>query len=194
VNGNITGIALQSIEFFLKNQIIHLKTNGIKNLLDELIDSINKCQFEISDSNSDEQVLIKILRLFQTCIDSEIGILLEENKILDIIKSCFRIGRETRQTENLKNASDFVLIDIISTLYSRVSNYYIKSEMENVFEYICNLCDPEKEGKSASLRILGLQLSNLVLEEFGDKIVNFEKIKNLCCTKLSRSLLKVFKF
>jgi hypothetical protein len=50
------------------------------------------------DLQSDEAVLVKVLEVFQSAIQCEAGVLLDEKYILQILKCCFRIGRETRPT------------------------------------------------------------------------------------------------
>lgn len=63
--------------------------------------------------------------------------------------------------------------------------------MAGLFEFVCNLCDPEKDGKSASLRLLGLTLSNCILEIMGTEIVNFSSLLKLVENDLSRAFLRV---
>jgi hypothetical protein len=192
-NGPITGIALQSVEKFLKFPIVHINTNGAKGILEEIVDTLKHCQFEVSNSSFDEQVLIKICQVFGTCISCDVGSLLDEKKTFEIIKSSFRVGRETRPSETLRNLSDAIMLDMVECIFKRVVEKGDKeNDMYKVFEFICDLCDPDKEGKSASVRILGLQLANSVLEIFENTLPTYSNILNLCCNNLSRSLLKVF--
>lgn len=63
--------------------------------------------------------------------------------------------------------------------------------MPSVFEFICELCDPEKEGKSHTLRLLGLTLANSVLEILGTGIAEYAPILKIAQNQLSRALLRV---
>jgi hypothetical protein len=90
----------------------------------------------------------------------------------------------------LRRFAENTLINITQITFKRV----LKGEYTNVdsiYEFLCELCDPEKEGKSAALRLLGLSLVNASLEILGSKISNFETILNFSTNNLSRALLKV---
>jgi hypothetical protein len=107
------------------------------------------------------------------------------------MKSCFRIGRETRPTEILKRSAEDSLLEITQLVFKRVREGVLKTNMEGVFEFICDLCDPEKQGKSASCRLLGLSLSSCVLEIMGTDLASFGPLLKIAQNNLSRALLRV---
>lgn len=63
-------------------------------------------------------------------------------------------------------------------------------EVSQFFEYLCDLCDPEKEGKNATLRILGLSLTNNVIEILGQEIEKFPGLLNIASNNYTRGLLR----
>jgi len=90
----------------------------------------------------------------------------------------------------LRRFAENTLIKLTQITFKRVlkGDY---STMDSVFEFLCKLCDPEKDGKSAALRLLGLTLVNSALEILGSKISEFKEILNFSTNILSRALLRV---
>eukprot|EP01080_Neovahlkampfia_damariscottae_P008225 gene8225-50_t len=189
ITGPITGIALNSIEKFVQHPCISIKTVGAKVIMQEIIDALKQVQFEVTDLQSDEAVLVKVLEVFLSTLDCEAGALLDEKYVLQVFKCCFRIGRETRPTELLRRFAENTLIKLTQITFKRVlkGDY---STMDSIFEFLCKLCDPEKDGKSAALRLLGLTLVNTALEIVGSKISEFKEILNFSTNILSRALLR----
>lgn len=165
-----------------------------KLVIEEIVSAVKECQFEVTDAVADEAVLIKILQVFCACVSCETGCLLDEKQILEIVKSCFRVGRETRPTEILRRSAEISLQEITEIIFKRVLRRETSDDMKSFFEFICNLCDPEKEGKSASLRLLGLTLANTVLEILGPDIVKFPGLLNIAQDNLARAFLRVCRF
>ncbi|KAL9656602.1 hypothetical protein ABK040_002875 [Willaertia magna] len=190
--GRITALALHSIQKFLEFPCITAKTEGAKYCIQEIMKSVQQCQFEFEVSDeSVEAVLIQILQTFLICVKCESGVLLDENNIVEILKSCLRIGRETRPTEILRKAAEHTLHDIISITFKRIRDNNNQEEQgDKIFEFICNLCDPDLEGKSIGTRFLGLSLSSSVVELLGYQIPQFPKLLQLCQNQLSRCILK----
>jgi golgi-specific brefeldin A-resistance guanine nucleotide exchange factor 1 len=48
ITGPITGIALNSIEKFIKHPCITVETVGAKVIMQEIIDALKQCQFEVT--------------------------------------------------------------------------------------------------------------------------------------------------
>jgi hypothetical protein len=179
---------------FMFNFRIAINMDGAKLALEEIVNAVQHCQFEVTDAQTDEAVLLKILQLFTACVRSEGGVLLDEKHLVEVMKSCFRIGRETRPTEILRRSAEDSLLEITQIVFKRVRDAIISVSMEGVFEFICDLCDPEKQGKSASCRLLGLSLASCVLEIMGTKLVSFERLLAIAQNNLSRALLRVMIF
>ncbi|KAL0481229.1 ArfGEF [Acrasis kona] len=188
--GPITAVALQSIQKFLDHPVITSKTQGAKLALSEIIHAVQHCQFEVTDAQTDEAVLIKILQLFTTCVRSDCGLLLDQKDLVEVIKSCFRIGRETRPTEILRRSAEDALMVITQAVFKRVRDDPQSVDMHMVFEFICDLCDPEKQGKSASCRLLGLSLASNMLEIMGTQLSLHESLLHMAQDSLARALLR----
>ena len=64
-SGYITELALNTISKFLNYDIISFKSKNLQTSLIQIISSLTHCRFEAADQNSDDAVLLKVLRLLK---------------------------------------------------------------------------------------------------------------------------------
>ena len=74
------------------------REEGAKAAVKEMVNSVCRCQFEVTDSNTDEAVMNKLLQVLMCIASCNITHLLDEEDILEIAQACFRVGKDTRPT------------------------------------------------------------------------------------------------
>lgn len=83
-SGLITGVALSSMDKFLKSLITVDSTNAARAMA-LIAEAVTHCRFEATDYASDEVVLMKILQVLLSCVQCNAGILLTEGKLYNTI-------------------------------------------------------------------------------------------------------------
>ena len=61
-----------------------------------ITDSVNQCKFENTDNNTDEYVLMRIMRVLMACLTSVAGDYIPDSTVLEIIQTCYRMSIEKR--------------------------------------------------------------------------------------------------
>lgn len=199
--GIITTAALTVLERYLRS-VLKKEDIWAEEILSKSLLAVKHCQFEVTDPDNDDAALLKILDLFYYIVECPAGALLSSEKIIDILNSVLRIGRETRRSELLRQVSERSLHRIIELIWNRFLNseHCDSFNSHEIFEFLCNLSNPGTSfsnspnsgafgGKSNSLRILGTSLCNLTLEIFGEHIKRYPLMVNIAKNQLFRILL-----
>ena len=85
-SGHITSLALNSVSKFLNYEIISYKSRNLQSTLIQIMSSLTVCRFEAADQNSDDAVLLKVLRLMEAIIESPLSDLLPNEVISDVVQ------------------------------------------------------------------------------------------------------------
>lgn len=86
-NGPITAAALGSVEKFLTYRIINKNSPNLPLAMSRLSSAATHCQFEASDSISDEFVLLKILHVLRLALICEVGRVLSDEALCEMMET-----------------------------------------------------------------------------------------------------------
>ena len=75
-SGRITALALSSLQKFIRYDIINIHLKNVQNAMVQIVTSLTHCRFEAADQNSDDAVLLKVLRLLELLLESPLPNLL----------------------------------------------------------------------------------------------------------------------
>lgn len=117
--GPMTGAALSSLHKILLYGFMSCDSPRAREGIDRIARGISQFNFEETDPDADEVVLMKLLELSALCLRSEVGRLLSDTRCLDIFRSCHRISCLDRISSLLRNTAGNTLAHIVLILYSR---------------------------------------------------------------------------
>ncbi|ODV97110.1 hypothetical protein PACTADRAFT_39192 [Pachysolen tannophilus NRRL Y-2460] len=119
-SGHITSLALTSLAKFLSYNLINSNSINIKTTLPQIISSLTHCRFEAGDQSSDDAVLLKVLRLLETIIKSDISDLLPDDFVYEVIQTCLSLACNKRRSEVLRKAAEMAMISITIRIFSKL--------------------------------------------------------------------------
>ncbi|OVA02830.1 SEC7-like [Macleaya cordata] len=91
IGAPITGVALSSVYKILTLGILDPTTVNVKDAMHLVVEAVTSCRFEVTDSASEEVVLMKILQVLLACMKSKAAFLLNNQHVCTIVNTCFRI-------------------------------------------------------------------------------------------------------
>ncbi|RCK67714.1 ARF guanine-nucleotide exchange factor 2 [Candida viswanathii] len=138
-SGYITGLSLNSISKFLSYDIISFKSKNLQNSLIQIISSLTHCRFEAADQNSDDAVLLKVLRLLERLIESPLSILLPNDVVTEVVQTCLSLGCNKKRSEVLRRAAEMSMDSITVEIFSRLKD--IEPELEHGDDLQTNFSD-----------------------------------------------------
>eukprot|EP01113_Clastostelium_recurvatum_P025585 TRINITY_DN3078_c0_g1_i3.p1 TRINITY_DN3078_c0_g1~~TRINITY_DN3078_c0_g1_i3.p1 ORF type:complete len:1663 (+),score=447.69 TRINITY_DN3078_c0_g1_i3:135-5123(+) len=112
-SGPVTGVALVSLSRFLASSIFREDAPGAGMAMNAIADAASHCRFETTDPDSDEVVLMRILQVLQASVMSPLGALLSEDKMYELVQTCFRMTVQPRLSELLRRTAEAALADIV---------------------------------------------------------------------------------
>nr|CAB3248501.1 golgi-specific brefeldin A-resistance guanine nucleotide exchange factor 1 [Phallusia mammillata] len=127
--GPITGLALSSMNKFLSYKLIDEKSTNIALAVASMADAVTHARFVGTDPANDEVVLMKILQVLRVLLLTNIGSLLTNEAVCEIMQSCFRICFEMRLSELLRKSAEHTLVDMVQVLFSRLPEF--KEDIKN---------------------------------------------------------------
>lgn len=138
-SGHITSLALNSVSKFLNYEIISYKSRNLQSTLIQIMSSLTVCRFEAADQNSDDAVLLKVLRLMEAIIESPLSDLLPNEVISDVVQICLSLACNKKRSEVLRKAAEMAMVSITFRIFSQLK--YIEPETESVEELQANFQD-----------------------------------------------------
>ena len=123
VTGHVTGLALAAVHKFLSYDLISAGAAGAGAAVEGLADAVTHARFVGSDPGSDEVVLMKILDVLRILILSQVGLLLTNESVCEILQSTLRICFEPRLSELLRRAAQACLTDMVQLLFTRLPTF-----------------------------------------------------------------------
>ena len=110
-NGPITSTALSSVEKLLTYAIINKNSPNLPNAMLMLSSAATHCKFEASDSVSDEFVLLKILQVLRLALTSEVGQVLSDESLCEMMETGLSMCCQMRLSGNaLHDANNSVYV------------------------------------------------------------------------------------
>lgn len=138
-SGFITGLSLNSISKFLSYDIISFKSKNLQNSLIQIISSLTHCRFEAADQNSDDAVLLKVLRLLERIIESPLSVLLPNDVVTEVVQTCLSLGCNKKRSEVLRRAAEMSMDSITVEIFSKLKD--IEPEPEHGDDLQTNFSD-----------------------------------------------------
>lgn len=127
-SGHITALALNSISKFITYDIISLKSKNLQSSLVQIISSLTHCRFEAADQNSDDSVLLKVLRLLELIIECPLSNLLPNEVVSEVIQTCLSLACNKRRSEVLRRAAEMAMVSITIRIFSKIKELEPESE------------------------------------------------------------------
>jgi brefeldin A-resistance guanine nucleotide exchange factor 1 len=126
--GNITSLALDSISKFLNYEILSPKSKNLKSTLIQIISSLAHCRFEAADQDSDDAVLLKVIRLLEIILQSPLSNLLPNESISEVVQNCLSLACNKKRSEVLRKAAEMAMLSITYRIFSRLHDIEPESE------------------------------------------------------------------
>lgn len=105
-SGHITQLALSSIHKFLQYQLVTLESCNVQQAVVQIMSSLTHCRFEAGDQNSDDAVLLKVLRLLEVVMESDLLNLLPDEVISEVVQTFLRLACNKKRSEVLRKAAE----------------------------------------------------------------------------------------
>lgn len=128
-SGPITGVALSSVHKFLSGVITPNLSNAARAMA-QIAEAATHCRFEATDPDSDEVVLMRILQVLLACVRSPSGLLLTEDVVYEIVRTCFRMTVQPRLSELLRRCAESTLLEMVQILFTNYNPKEILDEEE----------------------------------------------------------------
>lgn len=119
-SGHITLLALNSISKFLNYNIISMDSINIQNSAIQIISSLTHCRFEAADQNSDDAVLLKVLRLLEQILESELSNLLPNEVVSEVVQTCLSLACNKKRSEVLRKSAEMSMFLITFRIFSQL--------------------------------------------------------------------------
>lgn len=127
----ITDLAVSSLIKFFKYEIINESQENIVQAISQIISTLAHCRFEGSDQTQDDLLLIKIINLLQNLVESNLGNILTDDSMYEIISTCFSLAINTRRRDMLRSAAENSLLSITEIVFSKLKLLESKPEIDH---------------------------------------------------------------
>lgn len=138
-SSHVTTLALDAITKFLDYDILSMRLNNLQGLLVQLILSLTHCRFEASDQNTDDSVLLKVLRLLELLVDSPLSRLLPNSVVSEVIQTCLSLACNKRRSEVLRRAAEMAMVSMTIRVFLRLRE--LEPEHANAEEISTNYAE-----------------------------------------------------
>lgn len=125
-SGYITSMALNAISKFIDYEIISFRSKNLQQTLIQIITSLTHCRFEAADQDSDDAVLLKVLRLLEDIVKSPFSNLLPNETVSEVIQTCLSLACNKKRSEVLRRAAEMGMSSITFRIFSQLR--YIEPE------------------------------------------------------------------
>lgn len=119
-SGHVTALALNAITKLLDYEILLTRLKNLQGLLIQLILLLTHCRFEASDQNTDDSVLLKVLRLLELIVDSPLSALLPNAVVSEVIQTCLSLACNKRRSEVLRRAAEMAMVLMTIRIFLRL--------------------------------------------------------------------------
>ncbi|GBC25460.1 uncharacterized protein OCT59_019907 [Rhizophagus irregularis] len=121
-NGPITATALGSLEKFLTYGILNMNSPKLPIAMSKLSSAATHCKFESSDSVSDEFVLLKILHVLRLALTCEVGKVLSDEALCEMMETGLSMCCQMRLSEMLRRSAEYTMIVMVQTMFERLKS------------------------------------------------------------------------
>ncbi|CAG8513943.1 11930_t:CDS:10 [Ambispora gerdemannii] len=200
-NGPITATALSSVEKFLAYKIININSPNLSVAMSNLSSAATHCKFEASDPVSDEFVLLKILQVLRLALTSEVGQVLSDEALCEMMETGLSMCCQMRLSELLRRSAEHTMIVMVQTMFERVQDdgnsedsdlklFGILS-IKELLRVLISLLDPHDHKHTDTMRLMALSILNVAFEVGGHKIGRFQPLRELVIDDLCKFLFQL---
>ncbi|CAI2169955.1 2331_t:CDS:10 [Funneliformis geosporum] len=125
-NGPITAAALGSVEKFLTYGILNMNSTNLPVAMSMLSSAATHCKFEASDSVSDEFVLLKILQVLRLTLTCEVGKVLSDEALCEMMETGLSMCCQMRLSEMLRRSAEHTMVVMVQTMFERLKSLEIE--------------------------------------------------------------------
>ncbi|CAL5399419.1 unnamed protein product [Camellia sinensis] len=117
----ITGVALSSVYKILSLDVLDLNTVNVEEAMHLVVDAVTSCRFEVTDTSSEEVVLMKILQVLLACMKSKASVRLSNQHVCTIVNTCFRVVHQAiRKGELLQQLARNTMHELVRCIFSNI--------------------------------------------------------------------------
>lgn len=120
ISGYITSLALDSLQKFFTLNIINESSQNYIGAHRATVNALTHCRFEGSQQLSDDSVLLKVVFLLRSIVDSPYGDLLSNSIIYDVLQTILSLACNNRRSEVLRNAAQSTMIAVTVKIFSKL--------------------------------------------------------------------------
>ncbi|KAG9300462.1 hypothetical protein G9A89_010088 [Geosiphon pyriformis] len=213
-NGPITATALSSVEKFLTYEIININSPNISIAMSTLSSAATHCKFEPSDSVSDEFVLLKILQILRLALTSDVGQVLSDEALCEMMETGLSMCCQMRLSEMLRRSAEHTMIVMVQFMFQRYDDYekgkdkgttlealynphkFLKwtfglPSIKELLRVLISLLDPHNHKHTDTMRLMALSILNVAFEVGGRTMGHFESLRNLVADELCKFLFQL---
>ncbi|KAK9453145.1 hypothetical protein V1511DRAFT_513092 [Dipodascopsis uninucleata] len=128
ITGPITSLALNAITKFFSYRIISLSSPRLPLAMQLLSSAITHCRFEASDSQHDEVVLLRILRLMEHMMCGVGGDLLSDESICEMMETGLSMCCQMRLSEMLRRSAEMSMVTMCQKAFERLKTIEPETE------------------------------------------------------------------
>lgn len=119
-SGRITALALSSLQKFIRYDIINIHLKNVQNAMVQIVTSLTHCRFEAADQNSDDAVLLKVLRLLELILESPLSNLLPNEIVSEVVQTCLSLACNKKRSEVLRRAAEMTMALMTLRIFSQL--------------------------------------------------------------------------
>ncbi|KAI5953232.1 GEA2 [Candida jiufengensis] len=127
-SGYVTGLSLNAVSKFLTYEIISLNSKNLQHSLIQIVSALTHCRFEAADQNSDDAVLLKVLRLMEKLMESPLSNLLSNESVSEIVQTCLSLACNKKRSEVLRRAAEMSMMSITMEIFTRLREIDLDKE------------------------------------------------------------------
>ncbi|PVU98471.1 hypothetical protein BB559_001543 [Furculomyces boomerangus] len=210
--GPIARAALESIQRFVKLDLLNFNTKNGKEAITELSSAVTHCKFEATDTIMDESVLLQILEILRLVMFSPHSDLLSDTTVCEMLETVLSMACQMRLNDILRRTSELTLLELVGLVfgklekiendilhnsnnstgleYSSDGSYGIVSVHE-LLRVLVMLTNPQNLQYTDTMRQLAIKALHVAIKTVGFSIANFEDLRALILNDLCHNLLLI---
>ena len=129
-DGIVTGKALNSLDGILAHQFVHLAASPtLAAAVNQVATSIAACKFEHTDATTDELVLMRLLRVMETLMNTEnLCAVLTDVSVCSLVETAFQICFVAKYSDTLRDSAERTLSCICRRVFAKVKQMSVSGD------------------------------------------------------------------
>lgn len=118
--GAITSLALSALEKMIVLQIIHADLPDVGDGLYKIAMAITNCRFKATDQYEDDAVLVQLMGVLDKIIGSELGLLLCNEAVCEVVETCLSMACQMRRGDALRRSVVSTVTALMRLVFSQL--------------------------------------------------------------------------